>query len=277
MKLSKETLEISGGRKLYLYIVEDDSRTNRMQTKFWSAVSEEWRERSAEMEKWMAPITEALLSPFHYGGGRMLDIGCGPQSMQIPSTWSVTGCDIAAAMLPPVVAAADRLPFASRSFDAAVSRCALMLAADAGRAISEMARVLRPGGIASFSVWGAAVENSWDHALLPVLERRFGLRAPDPRAPHAFRLGNPDEVFALLGGAGFGGITQRKIAVPFLSELSAQEAVRHLVAFVGPFRTVLSKFADQADAALQDAEQALAKVDRMGTAWVWTAVLPLDA
>lgn len=277
MKLSKETLEISGGRKLYLYTAEDDSRLNRMQTKFWSAVSEEWRERSEETERWMAPITEALLAPFSHGSGKMIDVGCGPQTMPIPSSWSTIGCDIATAMRPDVVAAADHLPFASASFDAAISRCALMLAVDAGKAISEIGRVLRPGGMISFSVWGAAVENSWHQALLPVLEKRFGLRAPDPRSPHAFRLGNPDEVSALLRSAGFGGITQRKIALPFLAQLSAEEAVRHLVAFVGPLRTALAKFADQADSALRDAEVALAKVDRMGTAWVWTAVLPLDA
>ena len=96
-------------------------------------------------------------------GQRCLDVGCGlgedARSIAELSGARVVGVDAHPRMvresrsrsaghhgLAFLVAEAGQLPFASSSFDAAWVKRTLMHLADPGRAIAEMARVVRPGG-----------------------------------------------------------------------------------------------------------------------------------
>ncbi|MEM7340530.1 MAG: methyltransferase domain-containing protein [Actinomycetota bacterium] len=107
-----------------------------------------------------APITidAADLGP----GDHLLDVACGTGIVartareQFGSEVTVTGVDLNEAML--TVASrvepeidwrrgdVTDLPFERDSFDAAVSQMAFMFFPDRGRALAEMARVVRPGG-----------------------------------------------------------------------------------------------------------------------------------
>ena len=51
------------------------------------------------------------------------------------------------------MAAAERLPFASGAFDAAVAQLVVNFLADAPAGVREMARVTRPGGVVAACVW----------------------------------------------------------------------------------------------------------------------------
>jgi SAM-dependent methyltransferase len=95
-----------------------------------------------------------LLGP---GPGRLLDLGCGGGSHAVAFSsldWTVTGIDVSdeqlrlahARGIDAVRADAARLPFASASFDAAVSMWTHTDLDDFAGALSESARVLRPGG-----------------------------------------------------------------------------------------------------------------------------------
>jgi SAM-dependent methyltransferase len=105
-----------------------------------------------------------------------------------------------------------RLSFDDASFDVVVCRQALQLFADRGGALSEIRRVLVPGGRLSVEVWGRLGRNPGFAALAGSLERRSGVLAAS--AVHwLFSLSEPDDVRALLAAAGFDDIRLRTVAL----------------------------------------------------------------
>jgi ubiquinone/menaquinone biosynthesis C-methylase UbiE len=69
------------------------------------------------------------------------------------------------------------LPFADDSFDAALSTWTLCTIPDVGAALTEVRRVLKPGGKLHFLEHGLAPDESvrrWQHRLDPVQQRMFG-------------------------------------------------------------------------------------------------------
>jgi len=71
---------------------------------------------------------------------------------------------------------AQALPFDDHAFDAVVCQFGLMFVADKARALSEIARVLRPGGLVAFNVWPDARENP----LIGVMRRALGTHIDAP-------------------------------------------------------------------------------------------------
>jgi SAM-dependent methyltransferase len=106
-----------------------------------------------------------------------------------------------------------RFSFDDASFDVVICRQALQLFPDRGRALSEIRRVLVPGGRVTVDVWGALERNPAFAALAGSLERSGSLRAAS--AVHwLFSLSEPDDARALLAAAGFDDIRVRAIALP---------------------------------------------------------------
>ena len=102
--------------------------------------------------------------------GRALDVGCGTGSLALAlaertGSGRVAGIDIASpyiafAQSRPAVAAVDfavgdasGLPYADRSFTVALAQLSLNFVPDAARAVREMRRVVRPGGVVAAAVW----------------------------------------------------------------------------------------------------------------------------
>lgn len=95
---------------------------------------------------------------------RVLEVGCGPAELwrqnlvRIPEGWVITLSDLSGGMLDAarewfgdradyVVADVQDLPFENGSFDAAIANHMLYHVSDRPRALAELARVLRPGGV----------------------------------------------------------------------------------------------------------------------------------
>lgn len=89
------------------------------------------------------------------------------------------------------------------SVDAVLCRWGVMLLVDPAAALSEIRRVLRPGGRCALAVWDLAERNPW--ATLPgraLVE--LGLAPPpDPAGPGMFALAAGGRLATLLEGAGF--------------------------------------------------------------------------
>jgi SAM-dependent methyltransferase len=127
-----------------------------------------------------ALIDFAALEP----GSHALDVGCGPGALTAalahrlgpervaavePSEPFAAACRARVPGAEVLVAAAESLPFADDSFDAALSQLVVNFMRDAEAGVREMARVTRPGGVVASCVWDYAGEMTllrafWDAA-----------------------------------------------------------------------------------------------------------------
>ena len=103
----------------------------------------------------------------HYGfpdGAEVLEVGCGDGSIwretlhRIPESWRLTLTDMSPGMVDAArtalgaratyaVADVQELPFEDESFDGAIANHVLFHVDDRARALGQLARVLRPGGV----------------------------------------------------------------------------------------------------------------------------------
>jgi SAM-dependent methyltransferase len=225
--------------------------------------------------QWAGPVADAARLA---DGHRVLDVACGTgvlareASKRVRPRGSVVGLDRNDGML--AVARrnsdgiewrpgrAEALPFPDGCFDAVVSQFGLMFFEDRGAALSEMWRVLRPGGRMAVAVWGALDDAPGYAAMTTLLQRLFGDPVADAlRAPYV--LGDPktlSRLFAEAGVPGAGIVTHDGTATfPSIEswvhtdvkgwtladlidngqyESLRQEAARDLQMFVGPDGTV---------------------------------------
>lgn len=135
--------------------------------------------------------------------GSVLDCGMGPGRLLAELArqgWSVAGVDLSGEMvararerLPGsaerlVHGTVESLPFAPESFDAVVATGVLEYVEDLPRALSEVSRVLRPGGLFVVATPNtSSLGTTWRHRIVYTVvralkaRRRFGRAVPQPR------------------------------------------------------------------------------------------------
>jgi ubiquinone/menaquinone biosynthesis C-methylase UbiE len=186
-------------------------------------VEEYARIAAAEDDHWWYRNTRALmaemLGPWLGSGLRILDAGCGPggNGAWLATHGRVIGIDLAREALEfvrerrttmaPVLASAERMPFADDAFDVAVAVTVLYTVHDDVAALGELARVVRPGG-----------------AVL-LFEPAFPLfrRAHDATV-HGLRRYRRDELAELAAGTGF-RVRRATYAYSFLTPPAAALAL----------------------------------------------------
>ena len=104
------------------------------------------------------------------GGEKILDVGCGTGSLTFELAKSADLAEIQAIDFSPVFVAAAKeknsdpritfsqadattLPFADKAFDRALALLVLHFVPETGKAVAEMRRVVRPGGVVAAVVW----------------------------------------------------------------------------------------------------------------------------
>lgn len=98
---------------------------------------------------------------------------------------------------------AEALDFTENSFDVVLCQFGLMFFDDRGKALAEMARVLRPGGRIALSVWDDADTSPGYAAMIALIEDMFGPDAANAlRAP--FVLGEKTHLQSVLAEGGLG-------------------------------------------------------------------------
>lgn len=173
-------------------------------------------------------------------GERVLDVGCGTgivarlAAASAGSSGRVVGVDISPDMLAVAKAAsgelpvewkeadAHDLPFPDASFDVVLSQQVVQFLPDRQRALTEMRRVLRPGGRALVSAWSSIQEAPGFAALGQALETHVGPESAAAVRDQGFGLSDPEALGAALQKAGFDNVTvsthRRVIDYPSVEE-----------------------------------------------------------
>lgn len=177
------------------------------------------------MGRWSARLAPSFLDFAELRDGQhVLDVGCGTGSLacaviSFGSTTRVTGVDpqaeyvaFAFDVVPSTrahfqVATAEALPFAESSFDTALALLVLQEFTDPRKAMSEIARVTRPGGIVAACLWDfegglPMLSLVWEAAEAAAPEEVARLRRQNPPAPRA-TLG---EIVGMWWNSGLSGV-----------------------------------------------------------------------
>jgi len=158
-------------------------------------------------------------------GKDVLDVGCGTgvftrEALNIVgAAGTVTGADLSESMLSVAreICPTGRfercdvinLPFADASFDAVVASFILMFVSEPARGVSEMIRVLRPGGRMALSVWEALAENVVYSRLVEIVSEVVDKQAGELIA-WPFALGSEGKLAQVFDQS---GVTVTSIAV----------------------------------------------------------------
>jgi ubiquinone/menaquinone biosynthesis C-methylase UbiE len=199
----------------------------------WQISARYWDKYRVLIAQIFAPLTSGLVEEVRFAIGQdVLDIGGGSGepsltiSCIIGPTGSVMYTDPVAGMVETARAeagrkhltniqfrqcSADNLPFADRTFDAAVGRLSAMFFVDPATAVREALRVIVENGYVSFVVWGPKEANPFFSTVADVIDRFVKVPRQDPDAPDTFRFAAPGKLAAILKNAGAKNVTERQL------------------------------------------------------------------
>jgi ubiquinone/menaquinone biosynthesis C-methylase UbiE len=234
----------------------DPKLQRRVQRYGWDKAAEHYESSwSAQLEPAQTRMLEmAALRP----GERVLDVACGTGLVTLRAASSVKpggeviGTDISEEMVkaaleiseqlkPPNVkyerGEAEQIKFDDDSFDAVLCGLGMMYVPSPPEVLTEIRRVLKPGGRVSVSVWGKRADCGWAE-IFPIVDSRVKSEV----CPAFFQLGTGDTLQILMGTAGYRNLTVDRLKTTLHYE-SDEEAIA--AAFVGgPVALAYSRFDD---------------------------------
>ncbi|RRQ80520.1 methyltransferase [Streptomyces griseofuscus] len=195
----------------------------------------------------MAPFVAALLDAVRPAPGEsVLDLACGTgfaaraAAALVGPTGRVRGTDLDEGMIRVarqrapridfIAAPADRLPYDDSAFDAVVCQQGAQFFPDLTAALTETARITRPGGRFAATVWAPLDRQPYflahEHAL-----RTY---APDAlRYFHRAYVRTADQLTSALRTAGYGALTHREVTSDVVLPPLGAYAHGHLAALWG--------------------------------------------
>lgn len=207
----------------------DPARFKEQERAGFNLVADRYEEAMGMMSVMTARLLDlAALEP----GMRVLDVATGPGIMariaarEVGAEGRVIGVDIAEEALALAsrraaeeglsqltfqVEDAENLNSPDASFDRVLCSLGLMHFPAPQKALSEMERVLKPGGRFVGAVWGEASQAPFIQAALATLSRNF----PPPKIerPSMFRFGQPAALEKLIAEAGFTEVKTEPVMV----------------------------------------------------------------
>ncbi len=133
----------------------------------------------------------------------------------------------------------EDLDVPDESVDAVTSRLGLIYFPDQQRALSEMRRVLKPGGRVAAIVYTTPERNKFFSIPVSIIRNRAQLSPPLPGQPGPFSLGGEDVLEDALRRAGFRNVETRAVPSP-LRMSTAAECVRFERESFGALHQMLS-------------------------------------
>lgn len=229
----------------------------RVQRYGWDYSSPHY-ERGWQKQLW--PAQKRLLDMADLKSGeQVLDISCGtglvtfPIAKAVGEDGQVTGVDLSEKMIEQAESEAEdkrisnvsfhhmdaeELDLPDSSFDVAINSLGLMYYPDPDKAVSEMYRVLKPGGRAVALVWGRRSACGWAD-IFPIVDRRV----ESDVCPLFFQLGTGENLRQTFERAGFDKVKTDRLNVS-LDYKTDEEAI--IGAFLGgAVALAYRKFDDQ--------------------------------
>ncbi len=268
--------------------MSEDSQFNASAYK--KSTEKEWQKTAEGWHKWIPFISEMskketnkMLDLAHMGAGdRVLDIaaGDGDQSImaaqRVGTKGYVLATDISSNLLVYAAAAAkeaglrnietkvmdaEQLELEDATFDVAICRQGLMLVPNVHKAMSEIYRVLKPGGWLSAIVFSTPDKNPWISIPAMIAMKHAQLPPPQPGMPGLFSLSPPGVFESVFKTAGFQDI-QVHYKTATIQFSSAAECTEFLQDIAGAIHTILSKLsAEDQKNSWAEIEQALKKFE----------------
>ena len=250
----------------------------------WEEAAEAWHRWSPAIESWLGQATEVMLDDCHLEpGSRVIDVaaGAGGQTLvaarRVGPTGHVLATDISPAILEFAHGVAveaglenvttreadgeDLSGIPDASFDAAISRVGLIYFPNQQQALSEICRVVRPGGRVSSIVYSTPDLNTFFSLPVGIIRRIAELPAPGPGMPGPFSLSGENVAEAAFAQAGLVDVTVTAVPSPVRMK-SAAECVRFEYESFGALHQMLSGVGqDQRDAAWREIEETLAQFE----------------
>jgi ubiquinone/menaquinone biosynthesis C-methylase UbiE len=209
----------------------------------WERVAAAWNRWSPTLERWWAPLTEAMLEMARIGpGSRVLDVagGSGEPALtaatRIGPSGYVLSTDISANLVGLALVGlalenaqaqgldatrfearamdGEHLDLPDASFDAVLSRLGLIYFPDRKRALGEIRRVLKPSGRVVLTSFTTPQANPFFSIPISIIRRRARLLPPPPGSPGPFSLGNQELMEDAFQQAGFRDVQIRVIQAP---------------------------------------------------------------
>lgn len=249
----------------------------------WQKTAEGWHTWIPFISNWLRPATDLMLDLAELGpGSSVLDLaaGDGDQSLmaakRVGPTGYVLSTDIAANFVAFTAQAArdagfrqlearlmdgERLEIADASFDAVISRLGLMYFPNLQRALSEVRRVLKPGGRIAAIVFSTSAQSPFFSIPVSIIRKRAGLAPPPLGQPGPFSLGASGMLEDAFSQAGFMNVKGRSISAP-VRLASVAECLRWRRETSGTLQQMLRGLTDtQSLEAWEEIEAALQKYE----------------
>jgi len=210
----------------------------------WETAAEAWHRWGPTLRTWLGPATERMLDLAGVASGcRVLDVaaGAGDQTLQTAARvgpgGSVLATDISPAILAFAAAEAKRaghtnvatrtmdgenIDLSDASFDVVISRVGLIYFPDQQKALSEMGRVLVPGGRVAAIVYATADKNGFFSVPVSIVRRHAKLGPPLAGQPGPFSLGGEGVLEQAFVRAGFRDVKVEAIAAPLRMKSAAE-------------------------------------------------------
>jgi ubiquinone/menaquinone biosynthesis C-methylase UbiE len=256
-------------------VMQDRTQMHAM----WSAVAGHWERHAETVDARARAFTEQMLaSADAQPGARILELACGPGGAGLAAASRFPSCavvlsDVSPAMVAIAARRAGELGLSNvstavidleaidqpaASFDVVLCREGLMFAADPGRAVGEMRRVLRPGGRLCVSVWGPRSRNPWLALVLDGVGAHLGRPVPPPGVPGPFSLDDAHTVESLLKEHDLIDVVVNEVDTP-MRVATFDEWWSRTTSLAGPIAGLLAALPAEALAALQQRMQELVR------------------
>lgn len=228
----------------------------------WSRVAPAWEKWDGLLHQNLSFLNYRLVGDARIRPGqRVLDLGSGTgypaivAADAVGNEGEVLGLDLSEAMLDRAkrkayglglfqldfrVADVTHLSEEDNSFDAVVSRFCLMFLPDIQKAVSEIARVLKPGGYLAAAVWSGPDQNPFVKIPVDVLKRFIEIPTPSPDQPGIFRLAKPGDLSGMVERAGLRKLTDEEIQADSFYD-SADTYWTNLIDMAAPLQPLFAK------------------------------------